>query len=67
MESICQNRANPEQEYQNAGIFKGLFPSILTDDSIINKYEEVFRPNEPILPDSLIYNTQILKKPTNTW
>ena len=67
MESIGQNPANPEPEYQHDGIFKGLFPSILTDDSIINKYEEVFRPNEPILQDSLIYNTQVLKKPTNTW
>lgn len=67
MESIGQNPANPEPEYQENGIFKGLFPTILTDDSIINKYEEVFRPNEPILADSLIYNIQVLKKPTNTW
>ena len=67
MENVGQNPANPEPVYQENNIFKGLFPSINTDDSIINKYEEVFRPSEPVLSDSLIYNFQILKKPTNTW
>ena len=67
MENVGVHLTNPEPMYQDAGIFNGLFPQIVTDDSITNKYIEVYRPLEPVLEDSLIFNTCILKKPTNTW
>ena len=67
MENVGVNLTNPEPIYQDAGIFNGLFPNIVTDDSITNKYTEVYRPLEPVLEDSLIYNICVLKKPTNTW
>lgn len=67
MENVGINPAQPEPDYQENGIFTGLFPTILSDDSIINKYEEVYRPTEPVLEDSLIFNILVPKKPTNTW
>ena len=67
MESIGVNLQNAETSYQDKGIFNGLFPEIIADDTIINKYTKIIRPLEPITADSLIHNICVLKKPTNTW
>ena len=67
MESIGVNLQNAETVYQDKGIFNGLVPEIISDDTIINKYTEIIRPLEPVLPDSLIHNICVLKKTTNTW
>ena len=65
MESIVVNLQNAEPEYQDKGIFNGLFPHVVSDDTIINKYTEVYRTLEPVLEDSLINNIIVLTK--NTW
>ena len=67
MESVGVNLQNAETSYQNNGIFNGLFPTIISNDTIIDKYTETIRLLEPVLADSLIYNICILKNPTNTW
>ena len=41
MESIGVNLQNAETAYQDKGIFNGLFPEIIADDTIINKYTEI--------------------------
>ena len=50
-----------------SGYFRGLFPNINTESSIINYFEECFQPSEPVLEDSLTHTFYIPKKPTNTW
>ena len=67
MESIGVNLQNAETSYQDKGIFNGLFPEIISDDTIINKYTEIIRPLEPITADSLIHNICVFKKTKNTW
>ena len=49
------------------GYFNGLFPTIKSESSIINYYEEIYHPSEPVLPDSLTHIFYIPRKPTNTW
>ena len=59
MENVGVNLQNAETSYQNNGIFIGIFPTLIADDTIINKYTETIRPLEPVLSDSLIYNISI--------
>ena len=59
MESVGVNLQNSETSDQNNGIFNGLFPTLIADNTIINKYTETIRPLEPVLSDSLIYNISI--------
>ena len=49
------------------GYFTGLFPTISTENSIINYYEEIYQPSEPVLKDSMTHTFYIPRKPTNTW
>ena len=49
------------------GYFSGLFPSISTENSIINYYEEIYVPSEPVLKDTTTHTFYIPRKPTNTW
>ena len=49
------------------GYFNGLFPSISTENSIINYYEEIYLPSEPVLKDTTTHTFYIPRKPTNTW
>ena len=46
MESIGVNLQNAETAYQDKGIFNGLFPEIISDDTIINKYTEIIKLNK---------------------
>ena len=50
-----------------SGYFNGLFPTISTESSIINYYEEIYLPSEPVLTDSITHTFYILCKLTNTW
>ena len=50
-----------------SGYFDGLFPTIKTENSIINHYEEIYQPSEPVLKDSMTHTFYIPRKPTNTW
>jgi hypothetical protein len=50
-----------------SGYFNGLFPTITTENSIINYYEEIYQPSEPVLTDSITHTFYIPRKPTNTW
>lgn len=50
-----------------SGYFNGLFPTISTENSIINYYEEIYQPSEPVLKDSMTHTFYIPRKPTNTW
>ena len=57
----------PNEPNVLSGYFNGLFPTISTESSIINYYEEIFLPSEPVLNDSLTHSFYIPRKPTNTW
>ena len=66
MENFGFNELPKEPDLFN-GYFRGLFPNIAAESTIINYYEEVFQPSEPVLEDSINYTFYVPKKPTNTW